>query len=648
MIDNRKTQRYLQLLAVSMNYQIKQSGQLVKYWHVVLIVFATILGIGGLILEYGFVRPNPTTHLPITTPPISVSILHAAEYLAIACFILALWSKQIFIPNRWEFFKEHLLELMLSILAIAGLIVTLSSRFNIPQMYQRGIDTALTIYLVLQLMIVFVKLNTWFIQSMLHPARAVLVGFTMLILVGAFLLSLPCSSYSDSFPDFGHNFVENLFTATSAVCVTGLIVRDTGKAYTPFGQLVIMILIQLGGLGIVIFGTIFALLVGRQISLREASVVQDIYNQQALGQIREIVKFVVFSTLTIEAIGAALMLPLWSTSTNNYPEQIFKSLFHSISAFCNAGFALQTDNMIKFANAWQTYLVMLPLIIIGGLGFPVLLNIAQIIKHRFVSLIGLDNRGKDLDRFRVVSLTLHSKIVLITTAVLIVVGTLAIFLCEQPRENLRWGRKVELEDKVVKSNPAVMTQHSTDQRLLDSLFLSVSARTAGFNTVDTSSGKLHPATDLILIVLMFIGGSPASTAGGIKTVTFALLLATVVTTLRRRSKVEMFKRTIDTPIIRRAIALVVLFFVLVWLTSLALVIVQPQINYLDLLFESASACGTVGYSMGVTPQLNLAGRLIIILAMFAGRLGPLTLLFAIARSSTTIRYEYPRESVITG
>ncbi len=631
-----------------MKYRIGQSSQLSTYWYSVLMFFAAVLGIGGLILEYGFIRLDPVTHLPVTSAPIDVSFLHAAEYLSICCFIVVLWSKQIFTDNRWAFFKEHIIELILSIAVICGLIVVLSSKFHLPEIYKLNIATGLIIYLVLQLLIVFVKVNTWFIRSVLHPARAILVGFAMLIIIGALLLTLPCASYSYTYPDFGHNFVENLFTATSAVCVTGLIVRDTGSDYTNFGQLVIMILIQLGGLGIIISGTVFALLVGRQVSLREVSILQDMYNQQALGQIGRVVKFIIFFTLAIEAIGAALMLPLWESRSDNYIDQIFKSTFHSISAFCNAGFALQKDNMIRFAHYWQTYLVMLPLIIIGGLGFPVLLNIGQVLKNRIGVLLGRRKKNADLDQFRVVKLKLHSKIVLLMSASLIIVGMLTIFILERPTQNLRWGRKVELEDIAVKTDPDVMRQHDTFQRMLDALFLSVSARTAGFNTVDMSAGKLHPSSFLVLIALMFIGGSPASTAGGIKTVTFALLLATVITTLRQRSRVEMFKRTIDTPIIRRAIALVVLFFTLVWLVSLALIIAQPQMSYLDLLFESASACGTVGYSMGVTPQLNLVGRLIIIVAMFAGRLGPLTLLFAMTKNSVKIRYEYPREEVITG
>ncbi len=615
---------------------------IIKQWIGVLRLLGSVVGISGLVLEHGFVRPDPVTGLPTSTVSIPKEILHTGEYIAIICFVIALWVELLSNPERIRFLKEHLVELILSILSICGIYIILKES-KIPfGLRSSELIMGLKIYLVLQLIIVFAKFNTWFIQSILHPARGIVIGFAMVILVGAFLLSLPCASYKDNFPGFGHNFVENLFTATSAVCVTGLIVRDTATEYTPFGQLVIMTLIQLGGLGIIIFGTIFAILVGRQISLKEASLVKDLYSEQALGQIGKIVKFIIFTTLAIEAIGAILLSNLWK----DLPiyQRTFKSIFHSISAFCNAGFALQSDNMIKYANQWETYAVMLPLIVIGGLGFPVLLNLFQVIKSKFVSRPA----HPDLDLFRVVGLTLHTKVVLITTAFLIVIGTIGIFLIEYPYPKHRWGKKIEYEDKAIKQNPAVMQNHPFAQRILDSLFLSVSARTAGFNTVDTSSGNLKHGTLLFIIALMFIGGSPASTAGGIKTVTFALLLATVYSALRRRPRVEMFKRTIDTPIVRRAIVVAVLFFVLVWVVWLALLIVQPKVNPFDLLFEAVSACGTVGYSTGITPHLNLAGRIVIIIAMFVGRLGPLTLLFSLSGEPKIIRYEYPRESLITG
>jgi trk system potassium uptake protein TrkH len=370
---------------------------------------------------------------------------------------------------------------------------------------------------------------------------------------------------------------------------------------------------------------------------------KDLYSQEAFGQIGKIVKFVIFSTLLIETIGAVFLYPMWDTP--KIPEKIFKSFFHSISAFCNAGFALQTDNLISYARHWQTYGIIATLIIVGGLGFPVLSNLYHMAKSKLL------NKKKvltNLEHFRVQTLTLQTKIVLAITGVLILVGMLAVFFIETPQIHRRWGRSVQYEDLAVKNDPAVMRNHGPFQRALDAYFMSVTARTAGFNTVDMSTGKLHPATLLTVIGLMFIGGSPASTAGGIKTVTFVILLAAVIATLRQRRNVEMFHRTVDPGIIRRALVIFLVYTIMVAGIALALVLTHPQIGFLDLLFETTSACGTVGLSTGITPYLSLTGRLLIILGMFAGRLGPLTLLIAMAGTPKTIRYEYPREGLITG
>ncbi len=619
-----------------------------KYCVIVALLFATILGISGLVLEYGFVRYDSASHVAVSVPPAPLEFIHAAQYIAIICFIAALWMQQIFMAGRADFFKGHILEIILSLAAVYAMVVMLGTKLYFTREQMEWVTLGLKIYLVLNLFIVLVKLNTWFVTAMIHPARAIVAGFIMVILVGALLLTLPCATYQYTFPGMGHNFVESLFTSTSAVCVTGLTVADTATHYTPFGQLVIMILIQLGGIGIVIFGTIFAILVGRHISIQEESAVRDLYSEQGLGQIRRVVKFILISTLLIEAVGALLMFGMFGSPNTTAAHQAFKSIFHSISAFCNAGFALQTDNMIGFAKSWQSYLVMLPLIVLGGIGFPVLFNLAQICKDKFLKKFRPKRDAVDLERFRKISLTLHTKAVLITTLFLIIAGTGLIFVMEMPSHQTRWGRKVEFEDIAVKKDPNAMEQHTAEQRLLDALFLSVSARTAGFNTVDTSAGTLKPQTFLLLTALMFIGGSPASTAGGIKTVTFILLLAVVISTIRYRTNVEMFKRRIEFVIIKRAMVVVLLFFLLVWTTSLLLTITHPQMSYLGLLFESASACGTVGYSTGITPHLSTSGRIIIMFAMLTGRLGPLTLLFAMTKHTRELKYEYPKEELITG
>lgn len=601
------------------------------------------LGVTGLILEYGFVRYDPTTGIPVSVSPVSHAILLYVQYGAILCFIAVLLLKMIFLPNRIEFFKEHVVEIILSLGAVVGMAM------SFPARHPNWLHLGLMIYLVILLLIVFVKFNSWLIQTIVYPARATLLGFALAIFSGALLLSLPCSTYSNRFTGFANNFVDNLFTATSAVCVTGLTVRDTASDFTPFGQLVILLLVQIGGLGIIIFGTVFSILLGRQVSLQETSLAMDIYSQRDAGQIRRVVKFIILFTLLIEAIGAAFMYSMWPGS--DVGDKIYKSIFHSVSAFCNAGFTLQKDSLISLEKHWQIYGVIAPLILLGGIGFPVIANVIAVAKFRIGRFWRNDYSaytGIDLDFFRMTRLNLQSKIVLMTTFLLIVSGVAIIFLLETPKQQQRWGRTVQYEDITIRDSQNVLRNHSWPQRLLDACFLSVSSRTAGFNSVEMESGKLEPGTFMTVISLMIIGGSPASTGGGIKTVTFALLLATIIATLRHRSNVNIYNRTIDFSLIRRALVVVLIFFTLVWTLTLALLLAQPQMPFMELLFESSSACATVGLSMGITPNLGLAGRLLLILGMFAGRLGPLTLLFAMAGRPKKVQYEYPSEALITG
>lgn len=289
----------------------------------IFIAMGFFLGVTGLILEYGFVRFDQSAGIWIYSSPFSLETLHYAEYGAILSFIAVLWLRIIFLPTRREFFKEHIVEALFSFGAITAVAISFSGEDFVG--HPGRLHIWLMVYLVIQLMVVFVKFNHWLIQTIVYPARATLLGFSLVIIIGSLLLSMPCSTYSDRFTGFGNNYVDNLFTATSAVCVTGLTVRDTGTDYTPFGQLVILVLIQIGGLGIIIFGTIFSILVGRQVSLQETSLAMDIYSQQDAGQIRRTVKFVIISTLIVEGIGAALMYPMWTGSAPS--EKIYKSIF---------------------------------------------------------------------------------------------------------------------------------------------------------------------------------------------------------------------------------------------------------------------------------------------------------------------------------
>ena len=458
-----------------------------------------------------------------------------------------------------------------------------------------------------------------------NPTQTLIASFLILIFAGAGMLKLPKSASNEPL-----SFVDALFTATSATCVTGLIVKNTGKDFSLMGQLVILTLIQLGGLGIVIFGAVFALLLGQALSLRESAAMQDLLSARTLGQIATIIGFIFAATICIEAIGAVSMFHMWTMvpgRVSNLSQQWFFSIFHSISAFCNAGFCLASDSLIGYNKSWEVYGIVCPLIILGGLGFGVLYNLFSVALDRIKRFIKkLCNPQKTASMQTPERVQLQTKIVLTVSFVLILAGAAAIRLFE----NVTGSAGQE------------------NNSIAAAFFQSITARTAGFNTIDISS--MSVSSKVILIILMFIGGSPGSTAGGIKTVTFAVVVMAAYATLRKRNEVELFKRSVRMVIVGRAITITLLFVVMLFGVSLALSITEQAGGFTmsDIIFETGSALGTVGLSTGITPSLTTAGKLLIIATMLIGRLGPLTLLASLAFNLKPARYSYPEEAIVVG
>ncbi len=476
-----------------------------------------------------------------------------------------------------------------------------------------------------------------------RPGQLLVTSFGVVIVLGAVLLALPKATSVDRRENvheapFSH-VLNSLFTATSATCVTGLVVYDTGEHFSRFGQVVILILIQLGGLGIMMFGSLFGLLTGRQLSLRESLVLQDAGSHHTIGAMSSMVRFIVGATILIELLGAVVLYDLWPTSVTDRGDRIFLSVFHAVSAFCNAGFALQSDSLVSFRGAWRVYGCIMPLIVIGGLGFPVLWDLQGSFRDRlrrwWPTRRG-DGTVRRSRRGRRYHLSLHTKIVLVTTVILIVLPTIAIYVFE----SVSPGGGSE-------AGAASMGRMSPTARAWASLFQAVTTRTAGFNTADLSTDAVSPATTFLMCLLMFIGGSPASTAGGVKTAAAATLVLAVLSTLRRRQRVECFNRTIPDLAVQRSAVLVMVMFAAVALVTLGLCLTESS-TLGEVLFESVSACGTVGLSQGLTPHLTWGGRVIIITAMFAGRLGPLTLLVVLAGRGGGGRYDYPEEQIVIG
>jgi trk system potassium uptake protein TrkH len=416
-----------------------------------------------------------------------------------------------------------------------------------------------------------------------------------------------------------------------------------------------------------LFGTVFALLLGKELSMRGSSALGEILATDRLGGLRRVVVFVVAITFALEIVGALLFYPMFSAAPDAAGRELsaggaaWRSVFHSISSFCNAGFSLYTRNMshgVKggwerpLRDHWQILGVMAPLIVLGGIGFPVLQDCAR---------YGRDTTKRLLTKLRRAAgqvgkaprLSLHSKIVLATSVSLVVLGAVILLFVEpapKPRRVVSGviGRHSLVERPVVidKGDWGHMPR---SRRAREVVFQSITARTAGFNTIDIA--ELSDTGKLSLCWLMMIGGSPASTAGGMKTVTFALLLLTAYCVVRRRNELEVFKRSIPFEILRKALTVAVLYLALVSVVTMLLCLTLKlggRFTFIDMFFEACSACSTVGLSTGVTSSLNVAGKYVIVAGMFIGRLGPLTLLLGLTSGLRHVKYSYPQEAVVIG
>lgn len=454
----------------------------------------------------------------------------------------------------------------------------------------------------------------WWQQLRRNPTRLLASGFAATILVGAVLLTLPLAAAKTRI-----GFLDALFTATSAVCVTGLTVRDTGSEFSTFGHVVILTLIQLGGLGITTLSTALFLFFGQRASLSTHDVVESSFRARPEGKLKPLLIQVFVWTVAIEAVGAALLLPAeWSRRPPL--EAVWTATFHAVSAFCNAGFSLCSDNLMGDRANPAVILPIAGLIILGGLGFGVLTEMGR-------------NLGTRVCGQRPKRLSLHAKTALATTGILLLAGTIGFWVFER-------GNLLRATDG--------------SSQLLTSFFASVTPRTAGFNSINYAQATT--ATIFLTLVLMGIGGCPGSTAGGIKATTLAVLFATARGRLRGRRWVSLFGRGIADVAVDKAIAVVALVTIFVVAGTLLLCAVElrhlPHIqtpeSSVGLLFEVVSALGTVGLTTGVTPTLTAAGKMIVIVLMFVGRLGPLTIAVAIARQKPGPAVRLAEEPIMIG
>lgn len=446
----------------------------------------------------------------------------------------------------------------------------------------------------------------WIHQLRLSPAQLIILSFGSLILVGALLLVLPIAAQ----PGKKIPFVDALFMSTSATCVTGLATNSLADDFSLFGQLVLLALAQVGGLGIMTLSSSMMIFMGRSLGVKEQVMMQDVLDSSNAEELLRLIINIVQFTLVAEFVGAMLLTIGFYLEDFEIGQSLYYGFYHSIMAFCNAGFALFNTSLIDFKFSPLIHLTIAFLIILGGIGFAVMQELVEAIRT-----------GK-----KFVNFSLNSKIVLVTNTLLLAFGTTYLFFGEFLHAFADYGLW---------------------EKLQVSFFQSVTTRTAGFNSVDLTT--LHPHTIYMMLLLMFIGASPGSTGGGVKTTTFAILLQSVKSTLSNSTRVEMFERTIPNPIVVRSIAIFIISLISVSVILLVMMRLEPDKNFLAVFFEVVSAFGTVGLSLNLTPALSFMGKIVISLLMFIGRVGPLTLILAVAqKSSSANALRYPESKALIG
>jgi Trk-type K+ transport system membrane component len=456
-------------------------------------------------------------------------------------------------------------------------------------------------------------------RTLLNPAQLFIISFLGIIFLGTLLLMLPNATFN------GISFLDALFTSTSAVCVTGLIVVDTGSYFTQFGQIIILVLIQTGGIGILTFASYFSYFFKGVSSYENQLVLSDITNSEKIGEVFSIFKKIIIITFSIEILGAFFIyFNLNDSLLPAFFERSFFAIFHSISAFCNAGFSTLPSGLhetgYKYNYGLQSIIILL--LTLGGLGFPIIANLTKYLKYHIKNIfLGL-KKGKIKYKHIPWVLNINSRITLITTFSLLIIGTIFFYLSEYNN---------------------TLSDHQGIGKFTTALFGAATPRTAGFNTIDMNG--LNISTIIMTFILMWIGASPASTGGGIKTSTFAIAILNFINLAKGKSRIEIFRREISDISVRRAFAIIMLSLIVIGIGIMSILIFDPDKELLGVAFECFSAYSTVGLSLGITASLSDPSKLIIITIMFIGRVSMLSILIAIFKKIKYKNYRYPTEEI---
>lgn len=596
----------MHLMAKSLS--VDESGEyhyraepLVKILNLILALFS-LAAISSLVLQYGFYLTESAS-----------AILNRVDLLIVQFYLWQFILKFLFSRSKLSFLKRHWFETALAVLILSEftLIIRLEGLSIIRKYFLDKNITAVTkvyvvfaqILIILSIIIEGIHYNTRLASLKFHPAQTMMLSYIVVILIGTALIMLPKATPSN----VSISFIDALFTATSAACVTGLAVIDTGGGFTMTGKLIILFLVQIGGLGIMTFSSFLAIFFGQGVGIRERVMLHQMMNIDKIGMISTVLRNAVILTLIIEAAGAILLMFFWADQGWTVSQLIFNSVFHSISAFCNSGISTFSDNLSSYHHDIGVLITISSLVILGGLGFIVILE-----------LIGGTIQKKKTRRSR---LSIQSRMVLIISGLLLLAGFVLLYMLDGHENG--WSRA------------------------MTAFFNSVTARSSGFNTVDFAT--LNNSSILIIMILMFIGASPGSTGGGIKTTTLGILWASIGAIITGQNRIVIFKRRIPFLVLNRALV-VFAFSVMFVVLAAFLLSITEKAPIIDIMFESVSAFGTVGLSRGLTQLLTTNGKLIIILVMFIGRLGALTLAFAITAPTElpSVKVEYPSESVMIG
>lgn len=462
----------------------------------------------------------------------------------------------------------------------------------------------------------FSELKLNFKRTVMNPAQLFILSFLVIIFIGSFLLVLPNATHN------GISYLDALFTSTSAVCVTGLVVVDTGTHFTLFGQTIIMFLIQVGGLGILTFASYFSYFFKGGTSYENQLALSDMTSSKKLGEVFSILKYIIIITFGIELFsGILIYTSIDSSNFGSQSEQLFFSTFHSISAFCNAGFSTLSNSLYDTGFRFNYYLQLIVIFtfVLGGLGFPIVVNILKYFKYKISTLFSFSSIK---NKYRPWVLNLDSRITLITTLSISFVAFILFYFLEYNN---------------------TLSEHNDFGKIVTALFGATTPRTAGFNTIDTAAMAFP--TIMIVFLLMWIGASPQSTGGGIKTSTFAIATLNIISLAKGKSRIEIFRREIADISVRRAFAIISLSLIVIGFAIVFIALFDPEKELMDIAFECFSAYSTVGLSLGITGSLSSASKFVIIVVMFVGRISMLSLVIAVFKKIKHKNYSYPKEEI---